>query len=68
MSLLRFLFPDRDDATREDAALRRAVQLWSTTGVVPVAHIVAELSAIGEQTREHAIVAAPHAPLRSRQA
>ena len=40
-TMLRLLFAAAH-AARDDRALRRALRLWQETGIVPVAHIVAD--------------------------
>jgi hypothetical protein len=49
MSFMRFLFPR---PFSDDTARARALQQWLATGVVPVAHMVADLGAMGEATGE----------------
>jgi hypothetical protein len=41
MTMMRLLF-SAAHAAADDRALRRALRLWRETGIVPVAHIVAD--------------------------
>jgi len=50
MSFLRFLFAPRPAS--DDAARAHALEEWEATGVVPVAHMVADLGAMGDATGE----------------
>lgn len=63
MSILAFLLPPRRSATLDDAIIkRRMVESWLATGVVPVAHIVADLGPEGEMTLAPAATPSHHAP------
>jgi len=53
MSLVHLLFPRRTRSALDDAARDRALKLWMTTGAVPVAHMVADLGAMGDPTGEY---------------
>lgn len=60
MSILAFLLPPRTSATLDDAiAKRRMMESWLATGVVPVAHIVADLDAEGDSPFSIEIAATP---------
>lgn len=52
MSIMRMFHGYRAGIRCDDAALRRAAEMWLATGVVPVAHIVADLGAECDRTGE----------------
>lgn len=52
MSIIRMFHGYRTGIRCDDPALRRAAELWLATGVVPVAHIVADLGAECDTTGE----------------
>lgn len=52
MSIMRMFHGYRAGIRCDDPALRRAAEMWLATGVVPVAHIVADLGAEYDRTGE----------------
>ena len=49
MQVLRALFANRRRESQDASSVRRAMRIWTETGNVPVAHMVAEL----DWTTEH---------------
>lgn len=49
MSLIERLFERRPSTPQIDPAVRRAMRIWSSTGVVPVAHMVTDGSDVTEE-------------------